>query len=210
MRSIATWPCWITSGIEADDDRLSFSATANDTQRARQVATDAGLEPERTILIHAGARLPSRRWPATRYAAVARALLDEGWQIALTGSAGEVDIVCQVESELDGRAVNLCGNTELGVLAELLRMCRLLICNDTGISHVAACVGMRSVVIASGSDVQRWAPLDTDKHRVLHAPVACRPCAHHECPIGHPCALDIHVDQVLAEARRQLDGGGGP
>jgi len=196
-------------GVEANDDDLGFASNAQDAQRAREMAVGAGLQPERTIILHVGARLPSRRWPAVRYAAVAETLLDEGWQVALTGSPGEADIVREVESALTDRVVNLCGNTELGVLAELLRMCRLLICNDTGISHVAACVGMRSVVIASGSDVKRWAPLNKDLHRVLYAPMACRPCAYHECPIGHPCALAIEVQDVLAEVHHQLHVGGG-
>jgi ADP-heptose:LPS heptosyltransferase len=101
-------------------------------------------------------------------------------------------------------AVDLSGQTSLGTLAALLSESRLLVCNDTGVSHVAAAVGTRSVVIACGSDTARWAPLDDSRHRVLAHEIACRPCAHVECPVGHPCALAISVDAVSAVVHRQL------
>ena len=63
---------------------------------------------------------------------------------------------------------------------------------------------MPSVVVASGSDVSRWAPGDGSLHRVLGFDVDCRPCAHDVCPIGHPCALGIEPEAVAREAERAL------
>lgn len=199
-------------GLETDDDTLEFPLAADDESRAERLAHEHGLQLDRTIFVHAGARLASRRWPLERYAAVASALATEGWQIALTGSPGESAMAQQIQEVAPHGAhyVNLCGTTELGTLAGLLRRGRLLICNDTGISHVAASVKAPSVVIASGSDVGRWAPLDKQRHTVMHTPMACRPCAYDECPIGHPCALGVEVEHVLAQARRHLEQGRHP
>jgi ADP-heptose:LPS heptosyltransferase len=98
-------------------------------------------------------------------------------------------------------ALDLAGRTTLGGLAALLSRARLLVSNDTGVSHIAAAMRTPSVVIACGSDPQRWAPLDRERHRVLWRDVECRPCAHRECPIGHPCALGVPARQVLDEIR---------
>jgi ADP-heptose:LPS heptosyltransferase len=86
----------------------------------------------------------------------------------------------------------------------LIERARLVICNDTGISHVAAAVRTPSVIVCCGSDFRRWAPLDHERHRVLHHPVECRPCAYASCPIGHLCADGVSAEWVAAEARCML------
>lgn len=197
-------------GLPTDGLDLEFPLTDLDITEAARLAREVGIDVRRTVFIHPGARLASRRWPVERFASVANRLVEDGWQVAITGSRDEGDLVRRLVQASPACLVNLCGRTTLGSLAALLRDARLLICNDTGVSHVAAAVKARSVVIACGSDAARWAPLDTMRHRVLHAPMPCRPCMHQECPVGHPCAYAIGVDDVIAQARRQilLYGGG--
>lgn len=194
-------------GMTADDDTLEFPICASDHAQADELIAQQNLVPARLIFVHPGARLASRRWPLDRHAAVARSLAQAGWQIAITGSASEMPLTQALAARAGVPLKNLCAMTSLGVLASLLQRSRLLICNDTGISHVAASVHLRSVVIASGSDVVRWAPLDDSRHTVLHVPMGCRPCAFEHCPIGHPCAQGIEVADVLAQAHRHLQCG---
>jgi ADP-heptose:LPS heptosyltransferase len=52
-------------------------------------------------------------------------------------------------------------------LGALLSASRLLVCNDTGVSHLADALNVPSVVIFTASDVDRWAPKDKDLHRIL-------------------------------------------
>ncbi len=183
----------------------SFPLGPTDFDEARRVLFAHGLDAQRLVLVHPGARLLSRRWPLERYAAVARALSCDGWQVAVTGDASERRLAAQLCDMAGGQAADLCGRTTLGGLAALIRQCRLLICNDTGVSHVAAAVAAPSVVIASGSDVRRWAPGDPGLHAVLHWQTPCRPCMHPVCPYAHPCARAVSVGQVLAQAARSLE-----
>lgn len=102
-------------------------------------------------------------------------------------------------------AVDLSGQTELGVLGAAIESSRLLVCNDTGVSHVAVGVGTRSVVVSSGSEIRRWRPLDRSLHPMLGADVPCRPCTEVACPrASHACALAIDVEQVFQLATHQL------
>lgn len=191
-------------GLPAQDDALEFPCTGQDGRDADRLLRDHGLDPARLVLMHVGARLPSRRWPLARYAEVAGALSRLGWQVALTGTEAEAPMTAEL-GRLSGLALpDLCGATSLGSLAALLRMSRLLVCNDTGISHMAAAVGAASVVIASGSDPVRWAPKERARHTVLAVDLPCRPCAFETCPIGHPCALAISPAQVIRQALDHL------
>lgn len=195
-------------GIDANDDTLEFPISTQDSEHADAIMRQHGLMHDRLIFIHPGARLASRRWPVERYRHVAIALIDRGWQPVITGSDDEQELCAALARRCGPVCVNLCGQTPLGVLAALFLRGQLLICNDTGVSHVAASVGARSVVIACGSDVARWRPLDTRRHAVLHADVECRPCAVDRCPVGHLCALKVRAEDVLDAVQQQLAGGG--
>ncbi len=197
-------------GVPVRSEALELPLSDTDRDEARLLTSQARFDPERTIFIHPGARLHSRRWPAGRYARVAAALAGQGWCIAVTGSDGERALTKEVMRGAGPAAVDLTGRTSLGGLAALLSRAPLLVCNDTGVSHIAAAVGTRSVVVACGSDTHRWAPLDRARHTVIADYPPCRPCAHDTCPIGHGCALNVSVAMVLQAIAAQLDKDTGP
>jgi ADP-heptose:LPS heptosyltransferase len=183
---------------------LEFPVTAADRDRWARLAAERGVPGGGYVCVHPGARWPSRRWPAERFAAVADALAGRGLAVVLTGSIGERPLTAATARLMRAPAVDLAGLTSLGTLAAGLRGASLLVCNDTGVSHLAAALGVRSVVVASGSDVSRWAPGDRARHRVLSVDVDCRPCGYVECPIGHPCAARLPAERVAREAQEAL------
>ncbi|MCG5075118.1 glycosyltransferase family 9 protein [Paraburkholderia tagetis] len=187
------------------DDALWFPLADEDHDACAAIVSRYRLDPARLVLVHPGARMPSRRWPADRFADVADALALEGWQIAVTGTSRERTLTASVLGAMTQTAQHLAGNTSLGALAALVSIARLVVCNDTGISHVAAALHTPSVVIASGSDTRRWAPLDHELHRVIADWPACRPCMFHRCPYDHSCALNIASSDVAAIALAQLE-----
>ena len=185
-------------GIPAEDGSLDFPVLAADRSDLCQALGDVGVELGDYVCVHPGAKLPSRRWPAERFGAIADHLAARGLQVVLTGSAEEHALASDVASSMRRAAINLAGHTSLGAMGALLTGARLLVSNDTGASHIAAAVRTPSVIVANGSDVERWAPADAALHSVLSHNVDCRPCSYEVCPIGHPCALGVSVDAVIA------------
>ena len=181
---------------------LDFPLRDADRHAAAALRRSLGLRP--FVLVHPGSQLPSRRWPAERFAAVADSLADTGLAVVLTGSAAEAPLARQVAQAMRTPALVLAGQTTLWTLGALVEQARLVLSNDTGVSHIAAALNTPSVVVASGSDVARWAPAQRSRHRVLWHDLPCRPCAHAVCPIGHPCALGVDTAAVQQAAHAQL------
>ena len=179
---------------------LELPLTQQDFDELKQAVP--GLAPAGSyVCIHPGARFPSRRWPVQRFAAVAERMAGQGLQVVVTGSAAEAALCAQLATTARVPILNLAGQTSLGALAALVAGARLLVCNDTGLSHVAAALATPSVVISSGSNVQRWSPLDHELHRVLWTQTECRPCLHRECPLDdHPCASAVSEADVWRAA----------
>ncbi|HEX5420734.1 MAG TPA: glycosyltransferase family 9 protein [Gammaproteobacteria bacterium] len=151
------------------DDRLFFPLRPEDRTALEAHPLLAGLEPGHYVLVHPGARDLLRRWPAACFAAVADALAERGYRIVLTGTAAERRTADTVARLMSHEARNVAGDTSLGTAAALLEQAALLVCNDTGISHLAAALGTRSVIVFLASDPDRWAPLERRRHRPVLA-----------------------------------------
>jgi ADP-heptose:LPS heptosyltransferase len=183
---------------------LEFPVSKQDHLELQSLPESAALVASSYVCLHPGARYASRRWPAERYARVGDALVRDGYVVVLTGAASERELANQVSAAMAQPHINLAGRTSLGALGALLAGARLLVCNDTGVSHVASALQVPSVVVVTGSDVARWAPLDRHRYRLVMAPAECRPCEHRACPIDFHCATGISVEQVLSTAREML------
>jgi ADP-heptose:LPS heptosyltransferase len=192
-------------GAPSCGEQLEFPLVEGDYGALYSVPEAAELQDQAYVCIHPGARFLSRRWHPERYAQAADRLAAEGYRIVVTGTGPEAEVASAVVNHMRAPAINLATKTTLGALAVLLKGARLLISNDTGVSHVAAALRVPSVVVVTGSDPQRWAPLDGARHQTVIGPVDCRPCEHVICPIGFPCADAVRVDDVVARALAMLE-----
>ena len=95
-------------------------------------------------------------------------------RIVLTGSADEPPLAQEVADRMHAPAIIAAAPISIGAMAALMSRARLLICNDTGVSHIAAGLGLNSVVIFSKADIARWAPHDRLRHRCIWDPGAER------------------------------------
>lgn len=124
--------------------------------------------------LHPGARDPSRRWPPERFAQVGDALHALGLQVVLTGAAAERELTSAVARAMRTPPIDTASDISIGALAALLARARLLVSNDTGVSHVAAGLRLPSVVIFRASEMERWAPHDDQLHRRVLDPAGDR------------------------------------
>jgi ADP-heptose:LPS heptosyltransferase len=183
-------------GLPRQGSHLEFPLRPGDHRELIELWPGA-QDPRPYVCLHAGAQLPSRRWPFERFAQVADRLARQGHTVVLTGGAPELPLARALESCMTTTPVNLVGRTSLWTLGALIERSACVVCNDTGVSHIAAALRRPSVVISSGADVARWAPLDRRRHAVLWHDMPCRPCQEAVCPRSSSCADAVDVDTVM-------------
>lgn len=161
-------------GVAAGDE-LEFPLQPQDQDELDRSGLAAGLAQGDYICIHPGARKRDKCWPPERFAQVADGLAAEfGVDVVVTGSADEADLAREVARNMQAPVRNAAAPISIGAMAALMRGARLLVCNDTGVSHIAAGLRLKSVVIFSKADIARWAPLDRHNHRCIWDPDAER------------------------------------
>lgn len=113
-----------------------------------------------TAVVHPGAASPARRWPAERFAEVARRLAALGHDVALTGSPPEAPLCREVAraAGLPNRAV-LAGSTTVEDLAGVVARAAVVVSGDTGVAHLAAAYDRPAVAVFGPTPPSRWAPL---------------------------------------------------
>jgi ADP-heptose:LPS heptosyltransferase len=157
-------------GIPRQGTDLEFNILDDELSAYHEMALKLNV-PSHYLCIHPGARDKRRRWPAENFAFIADKLALQGYTIILTGSLEEKEILSTIQEKMDHAAINLVekfGHISIGELAAFIGDSRMLISNDTGVSHVAAGLKIPSAVIFSPfSDMGRWAPLNTSLHLTI-------------------------------------------
>ncbi len=143
----------------ADGDRrletpLAADAAARERMRAR--LREAGIDPDRVLVINPGARMQVRRWDPARYGALAARLSRaHGLQPVILWGPGEEAIARAVVAHA-GREARLAPPTDLRELAALLGLARGFVTNDTGPMHLGVACGAPTVGIFLATDPRRW------------------------------------------------------
>lgn len=159
-------------GLRTFGEALEFPVSEKEWESFDSLAALHGFGSANFVCVHPGARDMRRWWSPGKFAQVADALAEKGNTVIFTGTAGETGVVAAVRAQMKQRSIDLSGKTDLGVLAALIARARLLVSNDTGVSHIAAAMGTPSVIIFLASDPVRWAPLDSEIHYAIHPEIA--------------------------------------
>ncbi|MFB9237057.1 glycosyltransferase family 9 protein [Plantactinospora siamensis] len=160
--------------------------TDHDRAEAERVTGRAGRP---RVALHPGATDARRRWPPERFAAVADRLVTDGYDVFVTGSAGERELTSRVVAAAREPVRDLAGELSLGGLVGFLAGCAALVANDTGPVHVAGAVGTPTVgVFWVGNVINCATPL-----RARHRPIISWTL---RCPVcGADCSRDIYPDR---------------
>ncbi|MFH0766361.1 MAG: glycosyltransferase family 9 protein [Calditrichota bacterium] len=184
------------------------SAHSSNEKVISPIVSQPGIQsrPVRPYLIGLvpGASTPEKRWPEGAFAAAARWLQDHlSVQFLVFGSREDVPLGDRLVKAIPS-AVNLCGRTDIQLLAALLERCDLVISNDTGPMHLAAALPTPVIAVTLGSALaQETAPYG-EGHLVLEPRLSCHPCDARLRCAHYSCHQDISPAAVARLAQASL------
>jgi heptosyltransferase-2 len=161
-----------------------------------------GIASEKPVVALApGAVGPSKRWPASAYAALARHLIAEGFVVWLIGGPEEKSLAAEIIGDTAAR--DLTGH-DLRNAILALAAANVAVSNDSGLLHVAAAVGTPAIGIFGPTSPWHWAPLNPLAGTIeAKTTIECRPCHKPVCRlVHHRCMREIPPDQVLVAVRQ--------
>jgi len=179
-----------------------------DKDNQQRLLQEFGLNLEKPVVgFMPGAEYgPAKRWPEENFTGVANYLVNNGYQVWLLGSEKARAIAEKIRQGCQQPLVNLCGETSLQDVVDLMAVMELAITNDSGLMHVAAAVACPLVAIY-GSSTPDYTPPLTKQATVLYEGLECSPCFERECPLGHThCLTQITVDKAVKAIQDRVSG----
>jgi heptosyltransferase-2 len=177
------------------------------TQQA--ILNKLNLEKSKKILILCpGAEFgAAKQWPEAHYAQVANKKIAEGWQVWILGSKNDVStaetIVHLIDPDKQTDCVNLAGQTALEESIDLIAVADLVLCNDSGLMHIAAAVETPLGVIY-GSTSPDFTPPLSQRVVIFKSDIACSPCFRRRCPYGHTDCLKQQTPEKIISGLEKL------
>ncbi len=171
---------------------------------------DLSMAQDRTLVVcNTSSGRAVKNWPEDRFKRLIRWLaVDLDAVVLLVGGRDQLgetgDIIQFCGSK---NVMSVVGRTTMGQAVNLVSQASLFIGNDSGLTHVAARIGIPTVVLFSGIDPPvMWGALG-ENVTILRVPVPCSPChiLHFaDCINDHACMRDLSEASVRSAVRRQF------
>lgn len=153
---------------------------------------------------------PWKTLPTKKWTKVIEQILENYADINIVVLGDDTETALIQHLPKDDRVIKAIGKTEVKDLPGIVSKSMLHLGNDSGIMHLAGCVGTRTVSVWGGSDpnLYGWHKINAAKHKVIHYPLECGPCSrwiepNHSkvevpsmCP-DFKCLSQISVNEIM-------------
>ncbi|MBS0198631.1 MAG: glycosyltransferase family 9 protein [Planctomycetes bacterium] len=186
---------------------MELGVSPEQERASMEILAAAGCAPGAAYaLLNPGGNDPAKRWPADRFADLARWLRERwGVKILVNGSPAEMELAGNIVGACGGVSLPALGIT-LGALKGVVRGASVVVTNDTGPRHLAAAFGVPLVSLFGPTD-HRWTIIPMREGAREEIVLADPTLPESEVANDHPerCSMDrIEVDRVKRAAERVL------
>lgn len=189
-------------GINIIDSHLENWITDETFNKVKNTLEQA-LEPnKKRVIIHATATNNGKIWDKNNFAKIIEFLSNEkDAQVVYLGTDFDknsyLEIESLIENELKIKPVNLCGQFTIQESLAAIKLCEILIGNDSGNLHMAASVGTKVIGLYGPMPFEKWKALGS-KNILLKSNLPCMPCSLKKpCKLDKKCLKEIKIADVI-------------
>lgn len=192
-------------GIMPADNHLELWLTSGEKEFANDFLSGHGIGPDEKIIgLHPFCTKDPRAWHEDDFASVANELQRvHRARVIIFGSKQDSAQAARLKTKIHPAPVNAAGETTLRQSVALMARCSLLICNDSGLMHVGAALGIPLVALFGPGTPAKFGP-HAENARIIYQAFPCSPCRQNfykQClpsARNKPACLEaISVRQVL-------------
>ncbi|MFM8471179.1 MAG: glycosyltransferase family 9 protein [Limisphaerales bacterium] len=111
------------------------------------------------LAVHPGSGSEKKNWPAAHWAKfLAHIMSGTDWHVLLIGGEAEGSRLAELMAPLPSSRVRVLQSQPLPELAQSLRTCLGFVGHDSGITHLAAAVGLPGLALWAGTNEAVWHP----------------------------------------------------
>lgn len=149
----------LTLGIAAENRQPTLVLPDEDRVTGHQLLAERGVDIARPVVaIHPGAGNPKKRWPAGEFARLADSLARTCSVILVSGPADANATAEVLDMSQNSARIVVLNELPLLAVAQVLSRCRLFVGNDSGVTHLAAALGVPAVGLFGPTNPVHWAP----------------------------------------------------
>lgn len=187
-------------GLTSDKEGLEFYSD--------KIQSNSILHKNNLIGFCPGSRHFTKMWGNEKFIALGNILTKNGYSVVLFGGKDDKEICIKISSQISG-SLNLCNDNNAFQTAADMKMCKAIVCNDSGLMHLASAV-RTPVVVILGSTVREFGftPYKNKNIIIENNSLSCRPCSHigkDYCPQKHfNCMNDLTPEFVFENITKIL------
>lgn len=206
------------AGIEPEYQDLELYLRDEDRQFAESIFKEHRIDDLSPVIALSagggaswGVDAKIKRWPVEKFARLVNKIIEKyKVTVIILGDLKESDLQLNIETGLQGKAINLAGRTTLTQSAAIINGAGLFIGNDGGLLHIAVALKRKTISFFGPVDPKVYGPYPADeaRHIVLRKTLECSPCYHkfrlNPCLRNKECLESISVDEAMEKIGKLL------
>lgn len=197
--------------ITEEDKKLEYFLNKEDFNFADTFWRQHDLDGKTVICLHPGCgeNGKPREWAVQNYIDLGKRLVkyDDNVRILITGASHEESRCREIEDGIKKNVINTAGKFPLDNVVALVRKSKLIVCSNTGMLHIASCVGTKTMGLHGPTNPHKWGSYNPNAV-LIQSDKFCSPCLYlgHDYGCQMPqCMAHISVDDVFIYIRKALN-----